>query len=82
MDRLKLREIAVRHAALSGMVYAQAPDFEPHEWVLRALAEAAETQKEEREAAWEGGREVGYDAGYGHGYDAGFEDADNRSDGT
>lgn len=63
MDRLKLREIAVRHAALSGMVYAQAPDFEPHEWVLRALAEVAETPDE--------GNHI--DA-YNEGFDDGFRD--------
>lgn len=60
MDRLTLREIAVRHAALSGKVYAQAPDFEPHEWVLRALAEAAGSTDDQLEAAWQEGYEVGY----------------------
>jgi hypothetical protein len=39
MDETTLRAIAKRHGALSNKAYAAHADFEPHQWVIDAMAE-------------------------------------------
>lgn len=82
MDKQTLREIAVRHAALSGKVYAQVPDFEPHEWVLRAMQELADAAfkalDDARQEGYEAGRESGYDDGYTAGWDGALDSREDQ----
>lgn len=73
MKMYQLIEIAKRHAALSEHDYTQASDFEPHWWVIEAMAEAYEDGKSDDDA-FDAAREDGYSAGYEDGYSAGYEE--------
>lgn len=67
MNRESAIRIAKYHAALSDLPYTQVENFEPHKWVLDAIAEAYQDGELD-------GRDDGYDAGYEDGIEEGRSD--------
>lgn len=70
MDRLKMVQIAQRHAVLSGHNYAKGSEFVPHDWVIDAMQEVLDSLDELREESFN----EGYDSGSAEGYASGYND--------
>lgn len=77
MDNYTLKQIAKEAAALHGRAhaYTRGSQFEPHDWVLKAMERALQVHHDSVESAYQSGYDTGYDEGRDMGYDEGYEAA-------
>lgn len=73
LNRKGLIALAKEMAALSSHDYTQVAGFGPHEWVIEAMAAAADQ-------AWDAGFEAGESEGYSSGFEDGVEEGEGRCD--